>query len=417
MTQYTVKAPDAAAMVSQWYQLAGNPNPSPKAVAWWTKQIQQDGSHTAFLNFSNGKGQDAQSQFNPQTLIANVAASTKQNGYAPWQPNAQTPQYPGTNTKSGGAIIGSALDSPVGKIIEDVAAAALDFVTAGAATPFTTAGLAALQGGGKALQPGENFGSIAKEGASGAASGIAAGGLAGLAGSAGLPGFGALSAAPDAATMTPGALSTIANAGSSPAAVNSALGLPNIGAVTAGGAINTAKQVAGAVGANGLPSAGPVSGSSGGIGDLLNSLGTTIPAVLQGANATNLQNKSNQYADDAINTQKGLWDSQAPLRAAGISGMLNPSTPAPGLPNIAALNTAAAKGNPFATPVPLPIGEGAPSAPVGLPTAGPIGAPTGAPAMPTPPIIRPPVPPLGSLPSAGPVAGGGGAQAPSNLVY
>ena len=136
MTTYTVKPQDAAAMVAQWYALVPDVAAvsTPKDTAWWVKQIQQDGSHTAFLNFSNGIAQQ-HGTATANELTQNVAAQTQQTGLPPWTPasGAVNGQLPGTNTKSGGAIIGSALTSPVGKVIEGVVAGALDVVTGGAA--------------------------------------------------------------------------------------------------------------------------------------------------------------------------------------------------------------------------------------------------------------------------------------------
>lgn len=388
---YKTDPNSARSMAQVWFNLAGVANPSKAALDWWQKQIQQDGSNTAFKNFQTGVGQDAQSKFDPAVLAKNAAALKQSAGLDPWQPNATTPQLAGTNTKialgpSGGLTHGGSTgNANIDGLLKAAVEIGAGAVTGGAAAPIA----GALVGG---INSAVNGGSVAQD-LGDAASGYGAGAVGGkIGGTNGLLGSGA---APSPASGS---------------------GLPSIGAVAgaAGKAIGGTSAPSAGTDANGLPS----------IGSLLNSLGTTIPAVLQGANATNLQNKANDYADSAINTQKGLWDSQAPLRAAGISGMLNPSTPAPGLPEIASLRQSAAAGNPFA-PKPSSFAQpnGAPpvaptSAPA-LPTAGPIGAPAlgGAPAMPTPPIIKPPVPPLGSLPSAGPVAGGGGAQAPSNLVY
>ena len=69
---YKTSPSDAAAMAAVWYGLAGVSNPSPQAIQWWTKQIQQDGSQPAFDNFKNGKGQDAQSKFDPNVLAQNA---------------------------------------------------------------------------------------------------------------------------------------------------------------------------------------------------------------------------------------------------------------------------------------------------------------------------------------------------------
>ena len=426
---YKTSASDAANMAAQWYALAGVQNPSAKAIAWWTKQIQQDGSHTAFLNFSNGKGQDSQSQFNPQTLVQNVAAQTQQTGLPPWTPasGAVNGQLPGTNTKSGGAIIGSALTSPVGKVIEGVVAGALDVVTGGAATPLTTAGLAALQGGGAALQPGSNFGSIAGGALGGAAEGALAGTGASLLNSATGGALATASAVPNAATMNAGTLANVANADATVAPAS--IGLP--GASTVAQGLATAKGIASAVNpSTGLPQPSSVNPPGGGsdLTSLLNGLGTTIPALAGAANAANLQGQSQQYAQDALATQEANWNQEAPLRTAGIAGLLNPSTPAPGVANLAALNTAASKGNPFATAVPLPspsavnstapVASGTTTPPTtGLPTPSPLGTQPPVPPLPVSVLPKPPLSTGLPTPSAVGAPAGGSSGTPSSSTF
>ena len=130
-----------------WYALVPNSvnlySQSPAAVnaaiSHWATQIQQDGSNSAFKDFESSIA----AQHGPSAtaeLASNAAAQTKATGVAPWTPpggktGTSTDQYPGTNTKSGGSIIGQALTSPVGQIVEGVIAGAIDVVSDGALTP------------------------------------------------------------------------------------------------------------------------------------------------------------------------------------------------------------------------------------------------------------------------------------------
>jgi hypothetical protein len=108
------------------------------------------------------------------------------------------------------------------------------------------------------------------------------------------------------------------------------------------------------------------------------------------------QNKANDLTADAIAADRARWSAGAPLRDAGMAGLLNP-VPAV---NTSSLGALASRGNPFAATMPAPaptLGGAGPMAPVpasgGLtPTAtatGPINAPgamtpvpAAAPAMP-----------------------------------
>lgn len=412
-TVYKVSQPDAQAMAEQWYALVPksvnlyslSPAAVTSAVNHWATEIQQDGSNSAFQDFSNSIAK----QHGPTAaaeLASNAALQTKQTGLPPWTPaqGAVNGQYPGTNTKSVGAEIGTALTSPVGKIVEGVIAGAIDVVSGGALTPLTTAGLGILQGAGAAVQPGANFGSIAGAALGGAGEGALAGLGAGALNS--LTG-GALESAtaglPSAASMSPGALSSVANATSGTSVAPSVVGLP--GAAAIGTGVNAAKTVAGVGGVAGASGAPP--NSSSGVTNLLNGLGTTIPLIAGATNAANLQAQAQQYAQDAVNTDTQQYAAEQPLRDAGMAGLLNPSTPAPGLPAIQALATAAGKGNPFATPLPVnsPTAPPAPSAAQGLPTPTPVST------SPTSPTIaaqpKPITPPPTGLPQATAVGGGG----------
>ena len=64
--RYKTSAADASAMAKVFYQLAGVTNPTPKALSWWSKQIQQDGSQPAYDNFKTGVGQDKEATRSPR---------------------------------------------------------------------------------------------------------------------------------------------------------------------------------------------------------------------------------------------------------------------------------------------------------------------------------------------------------------
>lgn len=140
---YKTSAQDAAAMAAAWYQAAGVANPTQKALDWWTKQIQEDGSQPAFDNFKTGKGQDSADAFNAQTLATNAAANTAKTGLAPYQPSATQNQLPGTNYKNqmSDASRGLGLDAGLALV---TAGLALPTAPAGAAT---TGGLGGIGGG------------------------------------------------------------------------------------------------------------------------------------------------------------------------------------------------------------------------------------------------------------------------------
>ena len=276
--------------------------------------------------------------------------------------------------------------------------------------PLLAGGIAA---GGQALIPGANLGDSIKSGIQGGGLGAGVGALGGATGLTSALGLGkaalpSVSAVNMGKMAADGTLANVADAGSTlgtQGVSDLASALPGVGAVSGSGVLNAGKQLAGAGGGS---SNGGGSADSGGITGLLNSLGTTIPAIAGGINAANLQGQSQQYAQDALKTQTGLFDQTAPLRTAGIAGMLNPSTPAPGMPEIAALRQIAGTGNPFAPkPSALPAGGAAPApnVPAGLPTPSPVGGPQiGAPIAP----MGKPLPPQAGLPTPAPVGAGGG---------
>ena len=150
---YKVSAADAAAMARQWYQLAGVTDPKPSSLAWWTKQIQEDGSHTAFGNFSKGDGDDRGIVL-PQTLAAAAAAAKAQTGRDPWTPaqGAVNGQLPGTNYRNqasdatrnlgfnaGAALITAGMLAPAGSAASaggGAGAAATSAPSAGGGSPI-----------------------------------------------------------------------------------------------------------------------------------------------------------------------------------------------------------------------------------------------------------------------------------------
>ena len=367
MTQFKTSPQDAAAIVQQMYALVPSVVPTAKDTAWWVKQVQQDGSHTAFLNFGNGIAKDHGPQV-AQQLTQATAAFTKANGYAPWQPNAQTPQLPGTNTKSGGAIIGTALTSPVGKALEAAAAGVLDVITGGAATPFTTAGLAALQGGGTALQPGENIGGIAKSALGGAATGAAVGAGAGLLNKA-LPGIASVGNVGSGIQANGGPSSVGADFAGDPGG-SAQPDVPNVDPAGTpafgGGGTNSLPGVAG-VAKTAATAAGHNNPLSTAGGNILNSnLGQNVLAAGLLGTAAVRGSQSTDYAKGALKTAQDWWDQRAGQRAAGIAGTANPT--AADQSSLTAIRSS----NPFSRIAPV----------AGAPPAAP---PSPAPALPTGP--------------------------------
>lgn len=108
-------------------------------------------------------------------------------------------------------------------------------------------------------------------------------------------------------------------------------------------------------------------------GDIL-AAGNVVEAALR-------QGKADSYANKAYNTANDAYTAKAPLRMAGIEGMLHPQTP-----DISSLRSLATtrSGNPFARGLPM-AGGATPTPPVappvgaapGLPMAPPRTTPTG----------------------------------------
>lgn len=192
---------DAQNMARLFYQTAGVANPSTAALAHWAAEIQHDGSQPAYDNFKTGTGQDAQSRFNPQTLAANAQAYQQKNGFNVYQPNAQTGQLAGTNTKNLGGTL-DANKSWLQPLIEG----------ATGLIPGVGPALAAAEGGMWNYADTHNLGNAAL----GAAGGYGMGSLGSMAGGAlGVGGgaSGAASAGADAASMNPADLAKMADAG------------------------------------------------------------------------------------------------------------------------------------------------------------------------------------------------------------
>lgn len=339
-------------MAAVWYGLAGVQNPSPQAIQWWTKQIQQDGSQPAFDNFKNGKGQDAQDKFDPNVLAQNAAKYTAATKLQPFQPSANVPQFPGTNHKT---LIAEAQE-PVGNFLKNIAPIAALIPGVG---PLVSGALAAA---GQAIIPGANLGDAVKAGAVGAAEGAGVGALGSATGLTGgvnsLLGGGASSAssAPiDLSGMTPEQMAAVGDASAGTAADTS--GADMLGGLTGKALASTANAGGGAT----LPGASTVAGlagkvagggsspsSGGGILDFLTgNNGLNALGIAQGVNAAQLGEKANNYADQAANLATSRWNAQQPLRTAGVAGMLNPVSPItpPAMPG----------GNPFAMPQPAPV--------------------------------------------------------------
>jgi len=99
---FKTSADVARAMAQQWYQMAGR-DADQAGLDHWTDEIQHDGSHTAFGNFSKGIAKDT-----PQAaamLQSNANKLKQTEGVDPWQPDKNTPQLAGTNTKNLGGVL------------------------------------------------------------------------------------------------------------------------------------------------------------------------------------------------------------------------------------------------------------------------------------------------------------------------
>lgn len=170
------------------------------------------------------------------------------------------------------------------------------------------------------------------------------------------------------------------------------LGLGAVATAATAGVVNSA--TGGSGGADGGNGGGDTSGtdSSGGNGDgggitgFLNgliprnkdgsidwgALGSDAISGLSAINAYQRQQAADKYANLGLDFAKQTYADNAPLRAAGRSGMLNPMANAPNLSGLRSIATTGS-GNPFAgAPIPLRNAMPAPSAPQMPPARPPI---------------------------------------------
>lgn len=335
----------AQAMASQWYALAGR-TPDPQGLAWWTKQIQQDGSNTAFKNFTVGIAKDtpAAGQVLAQNTQRLVAAGTP-----PWTPStgAVNGQIPGTKMSNVSPAVSNAFQNVVkGGIAVGTAVGAAPLLAGalggGAAGAVGAAG--ATGAAGKAVQSG--LGDTSMTGTVMADGSVLPAGVSPLDTEAGQAAAAAAPTAPAAVADATSATGGLSGGSGIPGGVNSVLngggsGIPGAVGSTVAGKLPSLVQ--GAV--NGA-SGGGAGGIGGGVLDFLGGNGgLNTLALAQGVNAAQLGAQAQQYASTAANDANSRWAAQAPLRSAGIAGMLNPTSPytAPALPG----------GNPFA-PAPVP---------------------------------------------------------------
>lgn len=210
-----------------------------------------------------------------------------------------------SSIKGTGHTIGEVADNPWTK-----AALAAALTATGVGAPAAAALLASEGALGGALKPGGNFGSTL----GGAASGAIAGGGGALAGKA-------LGALGSAAGDIPGVSGIESAAGGLNGALQKIPGVTGL------------ESVLGSAG-NGLKSA--LGNGTSGVTSLLSSFGGApgggidwgkLADVGLGAagvlNTANLQQKAGNLSNQAVQTAEDAWNQKAPLRAAGVTGMLN----------------------------------------------------------------------------------------------
>lgn len=225
--------------------------------------------------------------------------------------------------------------------------------------PLIAGGVSAL---GQSIIPGASLGQDLTSGLQGGAMGAGVGALGSATGLTsgvqGMLGGGSSSAASapiGLSGMSPADLASVGDA-TSGAAANTA-GADFTGGLTGNALASTANAGGGAS----LPGASTVQGllgklggggsspSNGGgvLGFLTGNNGLNALGVAQGVNAAALGQKSSDYADQAANLATSRWNQQAPLRTAGVAGMLAPQSPftPPPIPG----------GNPFAMPQPQAV--------------------------------------------------------------
>ncbi|MEK7765995.1 MAG: hypothetical protein AAB368_07125 [bacterium] len=162
------------------------------------------------------------------------------------------------------------------------------------------------------------------------------------------------------------------------------LGGAAAGAVPAAGAAGAA--VPGAAGTSAIAGAVPAAGGLGGFLDKAKGFLTpdNILMGLQGLNAARGMARETDLTNEAVGLDRNRWRENAPLRDAGMEGLLNPQ-----VADTSALSQLSGQGNPFALPVPSPS-----AAPPPLGGAMP---PLGA--VPVPSVARPPQPGGGAMPA------------------
>ena len=171
------------------------------------------------------------------------------------------------------------------------------------------------------------------------------------------------------------------------------LGGAAAGAVPAAGAAGAA--VPGAAGTSAIAGAVPAAGGLGGFLDKAKGFLTpdNILMGLQGLNAARGMARETDLTNEAVGLDRNRWRENAPLRDAGMEGLLNPQ-----VADTSALRQLSGQGNPFALPVP--------SAATPPPSALPALPPQGVVPVPQRPAL-PQVPrPGGAVPAAGPRFGG-----------
>jgi len=214
-------------------------------------------------------------------------------------------------------------------------------IASGVGAPEAAAIMAAEKGGGNLLKPGGNIGSAATGAAEGAAIGAAGIKLSAVA-KAALADYQAHVANGSAPPPDASVDGTDPAAGDSE---NSGSGDVPIGGGTVDHGFMSGLTDAIGQGADAIKSFLAKNGS----------------ALLAGANILEAGKNSkaaSDYANQALATEQGLFNAKAPLRSAGIAGMLNPSQGTPDLSNLRAL-AGSGSGNPFAKP--LPVASSGPS--------------------------------------------------------
>lgn len=219
-----------------------------------------------------------------------------------------------------GHFIGKAQSNPIVKGLEAAGLAAT-----GVGIPASAAILAGAGAAGGALRPGGGLKGALTQGAQGALTGAAAGAVGDVVGQGGI-GLGGLKSG--AGKLGSLALSKLKGGTSAQPEYDS----------------------------NGEPITSDPNYDAGGgfsLGNFLKgNAGNLITGGLGAASAINssqLQGKANDFANKAVDTSQQSFDARAPLRVAGIAGMLKPVPST----DVSGLSKRAGQGNPFARSIPL----------------------------------------------------------------